>query len=130
MKISVSDQGSRRPPSRLLHVLFFLSGGCGLIYEIVWTRLFTVVIGNTVFSVSAILSVFMAGLALGSRLGGRLADRRPIPLTRAYALLEAGIAIFNLFLPFLPISHSARPAPKHPLQPTIPLTQSCPPGPS
>src|SRR5215470_7401658 len=84
--------------SRLLLLLFFISGGCGLIYEVVWTRLFLVVIGNTVFSVSAILSVFMAGLALGSLLAGRLIDRRPIPLPRIYALLEAGIAIYNLLL--------------------------------
>jgi len=80
--------------------LFLISGGCGLIYEVVWTRLFTVIIGNTVFSVSAILTVFMAGLALGSRLAGKLLDQRPIPLARAYALLEAGIGVYNLLLPF------------------------------
>jgi len=79
--------------------LFLISGGCGLIYEVVWTRLFTIVIGNTVFSVSAILTVFMAGLALGSRLSGKLLDQRPIPLARAYALLEAGIGVYNFLLP-------------------------------
>src|SRR5262245_45598863 len=82
-------------------VLFFLSGVASLIYQIVWTRLFTVVIGNTVFSVSAILTVFMAGLALGSRLAGRFVDRRSMPLTRLYALLEAGIGVFNVLLPIL-----------------------------
>src|SRR5262245_55065499 len=82
-------------------LLFFLSGAAGLIYQIVWTRLFTVVIGNTVFSVSAILSVFMAGLALGSRLAGRLVDRRSLSLTRLYALLEASLGVFNIFLPTL-----------------------------
>jgi spermidine synthase len=89
-----------RRPSPLLLVLFLISGGCGLIYEVVWTRLFTVIIGNTVFSVSAILTVFMAGLALGSRLAGRLLDQKPIPLARTYAVLEAGIGIYNLLLPF------------------------------
>ena len=88
---------NRRP---VLLFLFLISGGCGLIYEVVWTRLFTVIIGNTVFSVSAILTVFMAGLALGSRLAGKLLDQRPIPLARAYALLEAGIGVYNLLLPF------------------------------
>jgi spermidine synthase len=68
---------------------------------VIWTRLFVVVIGNTVFSVSAILSVFMAGLALGSRLAGRVIDRRPVPLVRTYASLEALIAIYNLALPIL-----------------------------
>ncbi len=90
-----------RNRSRLLLLLFFFSGVCGLVYEVVWTRLFVVVIGNTVFSVSAILTVFMAGLALGSRFAGKLIDRKPIPLVRTYALLEAGIAIYNLALPAL-----------------------------
>src|SRR5262245_41279738 len=90
-----------RRTGRVLLALFFLSGASSLIYEIVWTRLFTIVIGNTVLSVSAILSVFMAGLAIGSCLAGRIIDRRSVPLTRIYAILEAGIGIFNFFLPTL-----------------------------
>src|SRR5438876_63484 len=74
-------------------------GADGLVYEVVWTRLFTVVIGNTVFSVSAVLSVFMGGLALGSRLAGGFLDRRPIPLVRTYAVLEGGVGVYNLLLP-------------------------------
>jgi spermidine synthase len=81
--------------------LFFLSGASSLIYEIVWTRLFTIVIGNTVFSVSAILSVFMTGLAVGSWLAGRFVDQRLTSLARVYALLEAGIGVSNLLIPIL-----------------------------
>ncbi len=92
--------------SQLLLLLFFVSGACGLTYEVVWTRLFVVVIGNTVFSVSAILSVFMAGLAIGSRLAGRAIDRRPVPLVRTYAALEAGIGLYNLILPLFIASAS------------------------
>src|SRR5262245_24001533 len=87
--------------TRIFLLLFFISGGCGLIYEVVWTRLFTVVIGNTVFSVSAVLTVFMAGLALGSRLAGRAIDQRSIPLVRLYAALEAAIGLYNVVLPWL-----------------------------
>src|SRR5262245_57740087 len=83
---------------RLLLFLFAVSGGCGLVYEVVWTRLFTPIIGNTVFSGSAILTVFMAGLALGSHFAGRLIDRRSIPLIRAYAVLEASLGVYNLLL--------------------------------
>jgi len=87
--------------SQFFLVLFFVSGACGLVYEVVWTRLFIVVIGNTVFSVSAILTVFMAGLAIGSRIAGRIIDQRPLPLIQTYAALEAGIAVYNLALPLL-----------------------------
>src|SRR5438067_8142462 len=81
--------------------LFFISGACGLIYEVVWTRLFIPIIGNTVFSVSAILTVFMAGLAIGSRVAGRKLDALSLRPIRTYALLEAGIGIYNLLLPLL-----------------------------
>ena len=67
-------RGVKRRPHVFL-LLFFLSGGSALIYEVAWTRQFTPIIGNTVFSVSAILTVFMAGLALGSRIFGRLIPR-------------------------------------------------------
>jgi len=90
---------SQRPSSIFL-VLFAVSGACGLIYEVAWTRLFTVVIGNTVYSVSAILTVFMAGLALGSRAAGEWIDEKPVRLARMYAVLELGIGIYNLLLPF------------------------------
>ena len=82
-------------------VLFFFSGACALIYEVVWTRLLTVVIGNTVFSVTAVLTVLMAGLALGGRIAGGVIDRKRIPLIRSYAAIEAVLGIYNLALPWL-----------------------------
>src|SRR6266704_3057753 len=55
---------------------FFLgSGFAGLVYEIVWLRLAMAAFGVTTPLVSIVLSVFMAGLALGSFGGGRLARR-------------------------------------------------------
>ena len=43
-------------------------------------------IGNTHFSITLVVSVFMGGLALGSYLGGKLADRSSNPL-RLYGIL-------------------------------------------
>src|SRR5438093_12190404 len=64
---------------RLLHaglwVFFFLSGATGLLYEIVWMRQLILVFGSTTHAVSAVLSAFMLGLALGSFAFGRAADR-------------------------------------------------------
>jgi len=77
---------------------FFLSGAVGLIYEIVWTRLLRLVMGNTVFSIATVLCAFMGGLALGSFWGGRIADRRKDPL-RIYAFLEGAIGIYSILLP-------------------------------
>ncbi|MFQ5444791.1 MAG: hypothetical protein ACE5EK_09260, partial [Nitrospinales bacterium] len=74
-------------------LFFFLSGITGLIYEVVWTRLLTLVMGNTHYSVATVLTAFMGGLALGSFLGGRTIDRHRNPLI-VYAVLEAAIGIY------------------------------------
>ncbi|MFQ5664068.1 MAG: fused MFS/spermidine synthase [Terriglobia bacterium] len=86
------------PYRHLLLALFLLSGAAALMYEILWTRLLTLVFGSTTFAVSAALTSFMTGLALGAYFLGRLADRLPRPL-RLYAALEAGIAAAALLLP-------------------------------
>jgi spermidine synthase len=74
---------------------FFLSGLSGLCFEVVWTRALERVFGASSLAVSSVLTVYMAGLALGSYWGGRLADRVKRPV-RAYALCEAGIAALGL----------------------------------
>lgn len=80
--------------------LFFLSGACGLVYEVVWMRLLTLVFGATALATSTILASFFAGLALGSFLFGRLVDRGHQPL-RTYAWLEAGIGLFAFLMPLI-----------------------------
>lgn len=79
---------------------FFLSGVSALIYQVVWMRMLTLTFGTTVFAVSAVLSAFMAGLALGAWAFGRFSDRlkRPVLL---YVLLELGIGAYALLTPFL-----------------------------
>jgi len=67
-------------------------------YEIAWTRLLSLVFGDTVLAMSTVLTAFMAGLAWGSFWGGRMIDRRPQILT-TYAALEVSIAIAALLLP-------------------------------
>ncbi len=91
-----------------IYLFFFLSGVGGLVYEIVWMRKLTLIFGNTVHAVSTTLAVFMGGLALGSFLFGRAADRTGRPL-RMYILLELGIAVSALAVTalFLPVLDGA-----------------------
>jgi spermidine synthase len=79
----------------LVFTLFFLSGACGLIYQIVWVRMLTHVFGTTATAVGVVLAAFMSGLALGSWLLGKIADRNSNPL-RFYAMLEIGIGFAAL----------------------------------
>ncbi|TPW08310.1 MAG: spermidine synthase, partial [bacterium] len=80
--------------------LFFLSGASALVYEVVWSRLFTFVFGGTASAIATVLSAYMAGLAIGSYLFGRRIDRGGHPLV-IYAILEAGIAAWAIILPFV-----------------------------
>ena len=68
-------------------LIFALSGAAGLIDEIVWSRQLVLVFGNTTQAVSAILTGFFGGMAIGAPIGGRIADRVRSPL-RLYGLLE------------------------------------------
>jgi spermidine synthase len=84
---------------------FFVSGFASLIYEVVWLRLAMAAFGVTTPFVSIVLSVFMAGLAIGSWAGGRIARRleaRPAGFDlRMYASVEMAIGIFGVCVPML-----------------------------
>ena len=60
----------------MLYWLFLGSGVSGLIYQIVWVRAFGTVFGNTIYSASIVIAVFMLGLGVGSYVVGRWADAR------------------------------------------------------
>jgi spermidine synthase len=82
----------------VLYLVFFLSGAASLVYQVVWVRSLQLLFGSSHLAVTAVLSVFMAGLALGSHVFGKRADalQRPLML---YGFLEIGIAVFAvLFL--------------------------------
>ena len=61
----------------LLSFVVFLTGGAVLIIELAATRILSPYFGNTIFTVSSIISVILGALSLGYYFGGRLADRRP-----------------------------------------------------
>jgi spermidine synthase len=81
---------------------FFLSGASGLIFQTVWIRMLTRSLGATTYAVATVLAVFMAGLALGSWLGGKWADRGR-RLLLAYAGLEVAIGVVGVLASFLVI---------------------------
>lgn len=78
--------------------IFILSGAAGLVYEIVWSRQLVLVFGNTTQAVSAILTGFFGGMAIGAWVGGRVADRVRSPL-RMYGLLELVLVVVVLVTP-------------------------------
>jgi spermidine synthase len=63
-----------------LALLFFLSGISGLVYQVLWLRLLSLTFGVTVYAATTVLAAFMAGLGLGSVLGGKISERVSNPL--------------------------------------------------
>ena len=102
--LAVAVQPAYRTRVRTLSLfLFFLSGASALAYEVTWVRILGLAFGVSVYAVTAVLSAFMGGLALGSFLLGRLATQtaatRPQAALRLYAALQAGVAICALLSP-------------------------------
>jgi spermidine synthase len=83
---------------RLVLAIFILSGAAGLMYEVVWSRQLVLVFGNTTQAVSTILTGFFGGMAIGSFLGGRIADRVRSPL-RMYGVIELVLVVVVLATP-------------------------------
>ena len=81
--------------SWVLLPLFFASGFAALLYQMIWQRLLTLFGGADVYSVTIIVSAFMAGLGFGSLAGGHLADRLALRgRFLAFAGAELAIALF------------------------------------
>lgn len=83
------------PLSSLIYLMFFLSGATALIYEIVWVRSLGLIFGGSHQAVTTVLSIFMAGLALGSYMLGKVSKKVKNPF-KLYGELEIGIALFAL----------------------------------
>src|SRR5215468_5432983 len=88
-------------PSAVWAILlcFFASGFSGLVYQVIWVRELALVFGATTFAISTVLTAFMGGLALGSFYFGRRSENASNPL-RLYAMLEIGIGVYGLLVPF------------------------------
>ena len=122
-RIHARDLRPRTKPAKssgldipLIYLLFFLSGISGLVYQVVWVRVFGNVFGNTIYSASIVVAVFMLGLGVGSYVVGAWADRRyarlrsfelhrgslrepgstPHSLLAAYGAFELAIAAMGL----------------------------------
>ena len=83
---------------RLLLAIFVLSGAAGLMYEVVWSRQLVLVFGNTTQAVATILTGFFGGMAIGSVVGGRFADRVRSPI-RLYGAIELVLVVVVLLTP-------------------------------
>ncbi len=83
--------------------LFFVSGFCSILYELIWLRLAMAQFGVTTPMVSIVLSSFMGGLGVGSLAAGRMirkyAHRLTMPPLQLYAATEILIGCSAVVVP-------------------------------
>ncbi|MES1981568.1 MAG: fused MFS/spermidine synthase [Pseudomonadota bacterium] len=83
-----------------LVVLYGLCGLTSVAYEVLWSRMFALQFGVSIFGVVLTVTAFMAGLGAGSLFSANRAPKVRQPLA-LLAALEGGIAVFALLLPLI-----------------------------
>jgi spermidine synthase len=85
----------RRLAKPLLFAVFGVTGFSALTLQVVWQRVISMHAGVDLYSVTTVVSAFLAGLGLGSLLGGVVADRLgPRRSLLAFAASNAAIGAF------------------------------------
>jgi predicted membrane-bound spermidine synthase len=80
-----------------LYLLYGLSGFTALALQVVWQRVIGLHAGVDLFSITTVITAFMAGLGLGNLAGGALADRLgPRRSLIAFAVSKAALGAFGI----------------------------------
>jgi spermidine synthase len=102
------DEGDVR-----VYIAIALSGMCALAAESIWTRLFGLLFGASVYTLAIILAVFLTGLGIGSSIGSllcRILARPKLALGWCQWLAACAVAwtAYNLSaaLPYWPVNPS------------------------
>lgn len=92
-------------PTRWILPIIAISGFTAILYEVAWTRILAVPFGGMVYAFSAILAIYLVGIALGAALATRLLRhvRAPVALFGALqGLLAAAVALGSRLFERLP----------------------------
>jgi spermidine synthase len=74
-----------------------LSGVCTFVYEVLWTRLLSHILGGSVTAFAVMLASFLSGIALGSIIASRFARNRT-EATIAFVISQLGISAASVLI--------------------------------
>lgn len=83
--------------SALILPLIATSGVLSFVYEVLWTRMLSHVLGSSVYAFATMLSAFLTGIALGAAAAGLVA-RNPRRALGLFAVAQFGIALASAFV--------------------------------
>jgi spermidine synthase len=84
---------------RIFVTCYAASGAAALVYQVAWTRLFSLQLGHTTAASSTVLAAFMGGMAVGAWIGGSVPTDSGRRLLSLYAAIELFIAAIAVVLP-------------------------------
>ncbi|MEM7216978.1 MAG: fused MFS/spermidine synthase [Pseudomonadota bacterium] len=103
-----ASAGTDAPEETTLSALAALSGFATLALQVLWIRMFSQVLHNSVYSYATILSVFLLALAVGGACARLIAKRAPEPRATLIVLLTAsGLLIAGTPLMFEQLTNSS-----------------------
>ena len=79
----------------LLTLVFVISGAAGLIYESIWSRYLSLLVGHSAYAQIIVLVIFLGGMSLGALVVGQRSERLRQPLLW-YAVIEAAVGFIGL----------------------------------
>src|SRR5205814_7279134 len=85
----------RRRMIALLTLVFVVSGAAGLIYESIWSRYLSLLVGHSAYAQIIVLVIFLGGMSLGALVVGQRSERLRQPLLW-YATIEAAVGVIGL----------------------------------
>ncbi len=92
---AAAESATKERAVALASGLLFVSGAAALVYQVLWAKQLSLVVGVDIHAITIAISAFFAGLGFGGLLIGRIADRIARP-ARFYAGLELGVAASGL----------------------------------
>ena len=93
---TVPPQYSFSPMTLLLTAVFILSGAAGLIYESIWSRYLSLLVGHSAYAQVIVLVIYLGGMSAGAALAARWSSRIREPLL-GYAIAEIVVGTLGLF---------------------------------
>jgi spermidine synthase len=81
--------------SNLILPIMLVSGTTSFVYEVLWTRLLSHILGGSVAAFATMLASFLSGIAIGSAIASRIAvtSERSV---KAFVFVQAGIALTSM----------------------------------
>ena len=92
-KVTEADKSNEPTPfAAFILPIMLLSGSVSFVYEVLWTRLLSHVLGSSIYAFSTMLAAFLTGIALGAGMAAGVAQNKQRALY-ALAIVQFGIAL-------------------------------------